>query len=64
VAAPAVTTISPVGLPYVIEPFSIAQLFGGVMPKFWCLYLAHNHQGALAAAQSALFSYNGINYSQ
>jgi len=50
------------GLPYIIEPFSVAQQFGCIMPKFWCLFLAHNHTGSLAAAQSALFSYNGITY--
>ena len=47
---------------YYIQPFSVASLFGGVMPKFWGLFLAHNHTGALAASQSALFSYNGIKY--
>lgn len=58
-AAPAVT-VATAGLVYYIQPFSVAQLFGGIMPKFWGLYLAHNHTGALAAAQSALFSYSGI----
>ena len=32
------------------------------MPKFWGLFLAHNHTGALAATQSGLFSFNGITY--
>lgn len=61
VAAPAVT-VATAGLVYYIQPFSVAQRFGGVMPKFWGLYLAHNHTGALAASQSALFSFNGITY--
>lgn len=61
VAAPAVT-VATAGLVYYIQPFSVAQLFGGVMPKFWGLYLAHNHTGALAASQSGLFSFNGITY--
>lgn len=61
VASPAVT-VATAGLLYYIQPFSVAQFFGGVMPKFWGLYLAHNHTGALAAAQSGLFSYNGITY--
>lgn len=60
-AAPAVT-VATAGLVYYIQPFSVAQLFGGVMPKFWGLYLAHNHTGSLAASQSALFSFNGITY--
>ena len=45
---------------FTFMPFTVAPLFGGVMPKFWGLFLAHNHAGALAAAQSALFSFNGI----
>ncbi len=47
---------------YNVAPFSVASLFGGVMPKFWGLFLAHNHTGALAATQSGLFSYVGIKY--
>lgn len=27
---------------YPIAPFSIAQLYGGVMPKYWGLFVAHN----------------------
>jgi hypothetical protein len=61
VAAPAVTVAS-AGLSYYIQPFSVAQLFGGIMPKFWGLFLSHNHTGALAGSQSALFSFNGITY--
>lgn len=61
-AGSASVTVATAGLVYYIQPFSVAQLFGGIMPKFWGLYLAHNHTGALAAAQSALFSYNGITY--
>lgn len=61
VAAPEVT-VATAGLAYYIMPFTVAQFFGGVMPKFWGLFLAHNHTGALAAAQSGLFSYNGITY--
>ena len=61
VAAPTVT-VATAGLVYYIQPFSVASLFGGVMPKFWGLYLAHNHTGALAASQSGLFSFNGVTY--
>ena len=57
-AATALTAI-----PYVIEPFSIAQLFGGVMPIFWSLYFAHNMDSALPAGLNNLFSFNGITYS-
>jgi hypothetical protein len=61
-AGVATVTVATAALVYYIQPFSVAQLFGGVMPKFWGLFLAHNHTGALAASQSALFSYNGIKY--
>lgn len=59
VAAP-VVTVATGSLTYIIQPFCVAPLFGGVMPKFWGLFLSHNHTGALAAAQSALFSYAGV----
>ena len=61
-AGVAVVTVATAGLVYYIQPFSVASLFGGVMPKYWGLFLAHNHTGALAASQSGLFSYNGIKY--
>ena len=61
-AGSAAVTAATGSLVYYIQPFSVAALFGGVMPKFWGLFLAHNHTGALAAAQSGLFSYNGIKY--
>jgi hypothetical protein len=60
-AAPAVT-VATAALAYYIQPFSVAQLFGGIMPKFWGLYVAHNHTGALGASNNALFSFNGITY--
>ena len=61
-AGTSAVTVATAGLVYYIQPFSVAQLFGGIMPKFWGLYLTHNHTGALAASQSTLFSYNGITY--
>ena len=61
-AGAAAVTVATAGLVYYIQPFSIASLFGGVVPKFWGLYLAHNHTGALAASQSGLFSFAGITY--
>jgi len=61
-AGSAVVTVATAGLKYYIQPFSVAPLFGGIMPKFWGLFLSHNHTGALAASQSGLFSYNGITY--
>jgi len=54
-------TTSDVG--YNIAPFSIAALFGGNMPKFWGLFLAHNTVAALhATAGNHVFSFTGIKY--
>lgn len=59
-SATVVTTTA--GLVYYIQPFSIASLFGGVMPKYWGLFVAHNHTGSLGASNNNLFSFNGIKY--
>lgn len=59
VASPGVT-VATAGLAYPVKPFAVAQFFGGVMPKYWGLFLSHNHTGALAASQSSLFSFNGV----
>lgn len=61
VAAPTVT-VATAGLKYYIMPFSVASFFDGVMPKFWGLFLSHNHTGALAASQSGIWSYYGIKF--
>lgn len=61
-AGAASVTVASAALVYYIQPFSVASLFGGVMPKFWGLFLAHNHNGALAGSQSGLFQYTGIKY--
>jgi hypothetical protein len=49
---------------YDISPFSVAQLFGGNMPKFWGLYCAHNQTAALKtdAGNTNSFRFNGITY--
>lgn len=60
-AAPTVT-VATAGLVYYIQPFSVASFFGGRMPKFWGLFLSHNHDGALAASQSGIWSYYGVKY--
>jgi hypothetical protein len=59
--APTVT-LATAALVYYNMPFSVASLFGGVMPKFWGLYVAHNHTGALGASNNSLFSFNGVTY--
>jgi hypothetical protein len=49
---------------YYVAPFSVAQLFGGVMPQFWGLYVAHNTGVNLRnnAVNTNSFRYAGIKY--
>jgi len=47
---------------YNIVPFSVAQLFGGVMPKFWGLFIAHDTAVNLNATNNDLLSYHGITF--
>lgn len=49
---------------YIVLPFSVASLFGGVMPKFWGLYVAHNTGASLYnnAVNTNPFKYVGIKY--
>ena len=51
-------------LTYYLSPFSVAALFGGIMPKFWGLFVAHNMTAALKtdAGNTNSFSFNGITY--
>lgn len=48
---------------YNIAPFSVATLFGGVMPRFWGLWVTQNTGAALnATAANHEFTYVGIKY--
>lgn len=49
---------------YIVLPFSVASLFGGVMPKYWGLYVAHNTVAALrnTSVNNDSFEYVGIKY--
>jgi hypothetical protein len=49
---------------YIVLPFSVASLFGGVMPKFWGLFVSHNTGVALRnnAVNTNSFEYVGIKY--
>lgn len=58
----AYTTVTTASQVYYIQPFSVASLFGGVMPKFWGLYVATSLTGGLAASMSGKFSFVGIKY--
>ena len=59
-AAVSTVTVATAALTYYILPFSVAALFGGSMPKYWGLFVTHNHTGTLAASQSNLFFKTGI----
>lgn len=59
IAVPAAT--SNVGYP--VLPFSVAALFGGVLPKFWGLFVTHNTGVALnSTAGNHYFEYVGIKF--
>lgn len=58
-SAPTVT-VATAALSYYVLPFSVAALFGGVMPKYWGLFVAHNHTGALGSSNNNLFTYTGV----
>jgi len=49
---------------YNVAPFSVAQLFGGVLPKYWGLFVAHNTGVNLrnTAVNTNAFSYYGVKY--
>lgn len=48
-------------LDYPIGAFSIAQLFGGVMPKYWGLWVTHN-LGQTTKSTGNSFTMTGIKY--
>jgi hypothetical protein len=49
---------------YWIPPFSVAALFGCIMPKYWGIFVTHNMTAALKTdtANNNSFSFNGIKY--
>jgi hypothetical protein len=48
---------------YEVLPFSVASRFGGVMPKFWGLYVAHSTVATLSATGNTnAFEFIGITY--
>ena len=61
-AGSAYTTVTTASQVYYIQPFSVAALFGGVLPKFWGLFVATSLTGGLAASMSGKFSYVGVKY--
>jgi hypothetical protein len=62
-AASAYVTATTSDLAYPISTFSVAALFGGVMPRFWGLFVAHNTAVNLnATGGNHVFQYTGIKY--
>ena len=59
----AVTTTTS-DIQYDILPFSVAALFGGTMPKFWGLFVAHNTGVNLrnTAVNTNSFQYVGVKF--
>ena len=55
VSVPAATS----DVAYPILPFSVAGRFGGVMPKFWGLFVSHN---TVAALRNNAVNTNGLEY--
>ena len=48
---------------YWVAPFSVAQLFGGIMPTHWGVFVAHDTGVALnATAGNHEFKYTGVKY--
>ena len=48
---------------YWFAPFSVAQLFGGHMPKFWGLFITHNTGVALnSTGSNHELSFTGVKY--
>jgi hypothetical protein len=48
---------------YNFAPFSVAAKFGGIMPKYWGLFVTHNTGVNLnATGGNHVFSFNGIKY--
>ena len=48
---------------YPVQPFSVAQLFGGIMPQFWGLFVAHNTGVNLnATGGNHVLNYTGIKF--
>lgn len=49
---------------YIVKPFGVAQFFGGILPQYWGLFVAHNMTAALRtnASNTDSFKYTGITY--
>ena len=59
---PVLSTVSDIA--YLVLPFSVASRFGGVLPKFWGLFVAHNTGVNLrnTAVNTNSLEYVGVKY--
>lgn len=64
IAASAAISLTTSNVAFPIAPFSVAALFGGVLPKYWGLFVTHNTGVALYAnaVNTDSFSYVGVKY--
>lgn len=54
--------VTTVDLVYPIPPFSVASLYGGILPPYWGLFVAHSTSANLGADNTDKFSFVGIKY--
>lgn len=64
IAATVSISVATSNIVYAIPPFSIAAQFGGILPKYWGLYVSHNTGSALKtdAGNTNSFNYIGVKY--
>lgn len=62
-AGSAYVTATTSDVAYPIATFSVAALFGGSMPRYWGIFLAHNTVAALnATGGNHVWNYTGVKY--
>lgn len=56
--------VNTINFKYNVAPFSVANLFGGILPKYWGLFVTHNTGVNLRndAVNTSSFTYTGIKY--
>ena len=63
VLAKTITVDATTGRDYFFGPVSVANFFGGVLPKFWGVYVAHATVAALdATGSNHALTYERVNY--
>jgi hypothetical protein len=58
-----ITVAATTARPYSFGPISVASFYGGVLPKFWGIFVAHNGTAALnATATNHVITYERVQY--